>query len=112
MKKAIFGVIAGLVLGITVTAGIDVVRGQSNDSGIGVVPDMEQIYNSALNNMFDAAGEKFTDPELKAFYERLTGEITESLATPVPYDPGLDAPEATPTPVPTPEQSADFWISA
>lgn len=96
---------AGLFLGITVTTGVNMVRGQSGEGETAWVPDMEQIYNSALENVFDAAGEKFTDPELKAFYDRLTGEITGSLETPVPFEPEIEVPtpapvEPSPTPLP------------
>lgn len=90
---------AGLVLGVAVMGGAGIVRGQTSPGDSGWVPDMEQIFNTALGNAFEAAGEKFTDPELKAFYDRLTGEITNSLETPVPYDPGIDV--TAPTPVPT-----------
>ncbi len=101
MRRTIFGILAGLVLGVSVTAGVSAVRGDGT-SGAGVIPDMETIYNSALSNVFEAAGEKFTDPELKAFYDRLTGEITDSLQTPVPYDPGIEIPTVTPTATPVP----------
>lgn len=99
MRRTLLGIFAGMVLGITFTAGAGVVRGQSDGTDTGWVPDMEQIFNTALGNAFDAAGEKFTDPELKEFYDRLTGEITNSLETPVAFDPGIEIP--TPTPVPT-----------
>lgn len=99
MRRTILGIFAGLVLGITFTAGAGIVRGQTDEGSSGWVPDMEQIFNIALGNAFEAAGEKFTDPELKAFYDRLTGEITNSLETPVAFDPGIEIP--TPTPVPT-----------
>ncbi len=103
MRRTLLGIFAGLVLGITITAGAGIVRGQTGDgTDTGWVPDMEQIFNTALSNTFEAAGEKFTDPELKAFYDRLTGEITNSLETPVPFDPGIEVPTPTPEPTPVP----------
>ncbi len=105
MGRMLIGILAGVVLGVSLTAGASLVRGASSgDGGAGWVPDIEQVYNSALTNMFDAAGEEFTDPELKAFYDRLTGEITDSLSTPVPYDPQIDftAPTASPEPTAAP----------
>ncbi|MDA0232554.1 MAG: hypothetical protein O3C69_03610 [Chloroflexi bacterium] len=99
MRRTVLGIVAGLVLGLALTARVSAVRGQSADGETAWVPDIERIYTTALGNVFDAAGEKFTDPELKAFYDRLTGEITDSLSTPVAFDPGIVIP--TPTPVPT-----------
>lgn len=93
MRRTLVTLFIGAVLGVSVVAGADIVRGQSNGDTV-IVPDIEQVYNSALDNLFDAAGEKFTDPELKAFYDRLTADISERLKTPVPYDPGI----GTPTP--------------
>ena len=95
------GMFAGLLLGVALTAGVSMVRGQTTDGSTAWVPDMEQIYLTALGNAFDGAGEKFTDPELKAFYDRLTSDITGSLATPVAFDPGIVVPTMTPTPIPT-----------
>ena len=90
MGRMLLGIFAGLILGISVTAGASLVSGATSaDGGTGWVPDVEQVYNTALSNVFEAAGEEFTDPELKAFYDRLTGEITDSLSTPVPYDPEI-----------------------
>ena len=102
MRRTILGVLAGLVLGIALTAGVDVVRGQTTEEDTSWVPNMEEIFNTALSNTFDAAGEKFTDPELKAFYDRLTNDITNSLSTPVPFDPGIEVPTPTPEPTPAP----------
>ncbi len=99
MRRTLLGIFAGLVIGVALTAGVGIVRGQTSEGDTNWVPDIEQIYFTALGNVFDAAGEKFTDPELKEFYDRLTGEITEKLATPVPFDPGIEIP--TPTPEPT-----------
>ena len=65
------------VLGAMLTTGIGIARASDGDDQsmwTAWIPDMEQIFNSALYNMFESAGEKFTDPELKAFYERLTGD--------------------------------------
>ena len=72
--------------------GVDAARGQSDSGGAGrVVPDMERVYRSALGNLFEAGGEEFTDPELKAFYDRLTRDILDSLDEEVEYDPGVSA---------------------
>ncbi len=101
MRRTLLGIFAGLVLGIAFTAGAGIVRGQTGE-GSSWVPDMEQVFNTALSNTFDAAGEKFTDPELKAFYDRLTDDITGSLGTPVPFDPGIEVPTPTPEPTVTP----------
>jgi hypothetical protein len=120
MRRTLLGIFAGLVIGVSMTAGVSMVRGQSNDGGVAFVPDVEKIYKNALANVFDAAGEKFTDPELKEFYDRLTGEITDSLETPVPFDPGITEltptptpePKADPTAIPTPEPTAAPGIVA
>lgn len=101
MRRTLLGLFAGLLLGVALTAGVSAVRGQTGDGETAWVPDMEQIYATALGNVFDAAGEKFTDPELKAFYDRLTSDITGSLGTPVAFDPGIEVPTVTPTPSPT-----------
>jgi len=92
--------LAGLLLGVGLTAGVELARGQEPSETVLTtwVPDLEVIFNSALGNLFEAGGEQFTDPELKAFYEKLTGDITGSLATDVEYDPGIPLPEATPAP--------------
>ncbi len=105
MPRMLLGVFAGLFLGVALTAGVSMVRGQSGDNNANVVPDIEQVYNTALSNMFEAAGEKFTDPELKAFYDRLTSEITEQLETPVPFDPGIEVPTPESTAAPAAEPS-------
>lgn len=91
MRKTLFGMLVGVAIGVTLTAGVRVARGDSSESNplTAWVPDMDQIFNMALQNVFDSAGEEFTDPELKAFYDRLTGEITESLDDEVEFDPGI-----------------------
>ena len=72
--------------------GMDAARGQSDPGGAGkVVPDLEGVYRSALGNLFEAGGEEFTDPELKAFYDRLTKDILDSLDEDVESDPGVSA---------------------
>ena len=106
MRRTVLGMFAGLLLGVALTAGISAVRGQTGGGETAWVPDMEQVYTTALGNVFDAAGEKFTDPELKAFYDRLTSDITGSIGTPVAFDPGIEVPTATPTPTPTPSPTA------
>ena len=98
MKRTLLGIVAGVAIGVTATAGLNAARGDSNESNplTAWVPDMDQIYNTALENVFDSAGEEFTDPELKAFYERLTGEIIDSLDDEVEFDPGIEVePTAT-----------------
>ncbi len=95
MRKTLLGIFAGLVLGIALTAGVRAVSGQSDSNFAGLVPDVEKVYSTALENTFDAAGEKFTDPELKAFYDRLTDQIIDGLETPVPFDPGIDLESAS-----------------
>lgn len=97
MRRTIFGLFAGVLLGVVATTGISAVRGQTSGDDSTVVPDIEQVYNTALSNMFDAAGEKFTDPELKEFYDRLTADIVDGLETPVPFDPGIEVPTPEPT---------------
>ena len=58
MGRMLLGIFAGLILGISVTAGASLVRGAtSGDGGTGWVPDVEQVYNTALSNVFEAAGE-------------------------------------------------------
>lgn len=111
MRRTVLGMITGLLLGVALTAGVSAVRGQTEDGSTAWVPNMEQIYSTALGNVFDAAGEKFTDPELKAFYDRLTSDITGSLGTPVAFDPGIEVPPTpTPTPAPTVEPSPEPTI--
>jgi hypothetical protein len=96
VRKTLFGIFAGVLIGVGLTAGIDAVRGQSDPGGSGttVVPDMEGVYRSALGTLFEAGGEEFTDPELKAFYDRLTGNIMDSLDEEVEYDPGIPLEES------------------
>ena len=101
MRRTIIGLIVGVVLGALVTTGVTTVTGQATEETTWM-PDMEKIYLTALGNVFDAAGEKFTDPELKAFYDRLTTDITDSLATPVAFDPGIDELLIEPSPTPVP----------
>jgi hypothetical protein len=81
VRKTLIGIFAGVVVGAGLTAGIDAVRGQTDpgSGGTAVVPDMEGVYRSALSTLFEAGGEEFTDPELKAFYDRLTTNIMDSL---------------------------------
>lgn len=98
MKKTLLGLLFGIAIGMTLTAGVNVARGDSGEDNLltAWVPDMDRIYNTALENVFESAGEEFTDPELKAFYDRLTSDITESLDDEVEFDPGLSV-EPTPT---------------
>jgi hypothetical protein len=98
MKRTLLGIVAGIVIGMTMTAGISVARGDTGDSSplTSWVPDMDEIFNLALGNVFESAGQDITDPEIKAFYDKLTGEITESLDKSVEFDPGISL-EPTPT---------------
>lgn len=89
MRRTILGMIAGLMLGVSFTAGMSVISADGDGSGDSVasfLPDMEQVFNNALVSMFDSAGQKFTDPELKDYYDRLTQSIVER----EPYEPEFD----------------------
>ena len=57
MRRTLLGIFAGLIIGVTFTAGAGLVKGQTGSGDTGWVPDMEQVYNTALTSAFDAAGE-------------------------------------------------------
>lgn len=96
MRRTFFGIIAGLVIGVSLTAGVSAI---SADDGTGsaasFLPDMEQVFNNALTSMFDSAGQKFTDPELKDYYDRLTQSIIEREPYIPPFDPSITLTDGT-----------------
>ena len=88
MRRTIIGIFAGLIIGVSLTAGASLVSAATGDDSVAsFLPDMEQVFNNALASMFSAADAKFTDPELKAYYDQLT----QSILNREPYTPPYDA---------------------
>lgn len=87
MRRMILGIIAGLILGVSITAGASLVSAAGDTTSVAsFLPDMSQVFNNALTTMFDSAGQTITDPEIKSYYDKLTTSILERQ----PYTPPAD----------------------
>ena len=96
MRRTILGIIAGLVIGVSLSAGPSVINAATGDESVAsFLPDMEQVFNNALTMMFDSAGQKFTDPELKDYYDRLTQSVMEREPYVPPFDPSITLNDGT-----------------
>lgn len=107
MRKILIGMFIGMLVGGAFVAGTGIAKGATDDESLltSWIPDLEEIFNTTMGNIFDSAGAKITDPELKEFYGRVTGDIAASLvANDVVYDTGISLTpvpiDPTPTPVP------------
>lgn len=83
MKRTVLGIVAGMIMGAMLVTAMAPAsadgEGGLQESLTSWVPDMEKIFKDAMSGMFESAGEKITDPEIRAYYEKLTGEITRDL---------------------------------
>ena len=80
MRRTLVGLIAGIVIGITLINMSGIGRAADGDAGsqnplTSWIPDIKQIMNDAMQDIFDSVGTEIQDPEIALFYDKLTTNV-------------------------------------
>lgn len=80
MRRMLIGLVAGIVIGITLISMSGIGRAAEDDAGsqnplTSWMPDIKQIMNDAMQDIFITAGAEIQDPEIADFYDRLTSNV-------------------------------------
>ena len=86
MRRTLIGLLAGIVIGITLISMSGIGRAADGDAGsqnplTSWIPDIKQIMTDALQDIFSSARTEIRDPEIAGFYDKLTGNIMTTIAT-------------------------------
>ncbi len=84
MRRTLIGLIAGIVIGITVVSMSGIGRAADGDAGsqnplTSWIPDIKQIMNDAMQDVLISASTDIQDPEIANFYEKLTGNVMTNI---------------------------------
>lgn len=84
MRRTLIGLFAGIVIGVTLISMSGIGRAAEGDAGsqnplTSWMPDIKQIMNDAMQDIFISAGTEIRDPEIAEFYDRLTGNVMANL---------------------------------
>ena len=90
MRRTLIGLLAGIVIGITLISMSGIGRAAEGDAGsqnplTSWIPDIKQIMNEAMQDIFITAGAEIQDPELSAFYDRLTTRVMTTIVAGASY---------------------------
>ncbi len=84
MRRTLIGLIAGIVIGITLFSMTGIGRAAEGDAGsqnplTSWIPDIKKIMNDAMQDIFITAGAEIQDPEISAFYNKLTSNVMTTI---------------------------------
>lgn len=84
MRRTLIGLIAGIVIGITLISMSGIGRAAEGDAGsqnplTSWIPDIKKIMGDAMRDIFSSAGTEINDPELADFYGKLTGNMMTNI---------------------------------
>ena len=84
MRRTLIGLAVGIVVGITLISMSGIGQAADGDAGsqnplTSWMPDIKQIMNGAIRDIFTSAGTEIQDPELAGFYGKLTGNMMTSI---------------------------------
>lgn len=84
MRRTLIGLLAGIVIGITLINMSGIGRAAEGDAGsqnplTSWIPDIKQIMNDAMQDIFTSAGTEIQDPEIAEFYQKLTGNVMTNI---------------------------------
>jgi hypothetical protein len=84
MRRTLIGLVAGIVIGITFISMSGVGRAATSDDSsqnplTAWIPDITEIMNGALQDIFISAGAEIEDPEISEFYNRLTSNMMTTI---------------------------------
>ncbi|MCZ6538597.1 MAG: Ig-like domain-containing protein [Chloroflexi bacterium] len=84
MRRTLIGLVAGIVIGITVVSMSGIGRAADGDAGsqnplTSWIPDIKQIMSDAMQDVFISASTDIQDPEIANFYEKLTGNVMTNI---------------------------------
>lgn len=84
MRRTLIGLIAGIVIGITLISMSGIGRAAESDAGsqnplTSWIPDIKKIMGDAMQDIFSSAGTEINDPELADFYGKLTGNMMTNI---------------------------------
>ncbi len=84
MRRTLIGLVAGIVIGITLISMSGIGRAAEGDAGsqnplTSWIPDIKQIMNDAMEDIFISAGAEIQDPEIADFYDKMTGNVMTTI---------------------------------
>ena len=85
MRRTLIGLVVGIIVGITLISMSGIGRAADGDAGsqnplTSWMPDIKQIMNDAMRDIFTSAATEIQDPELAGFYGKLTGNMMTNIA--------------------------------
>ena len=82
MRRTLIGLIAGIVIGITLISMSGIGRASDEESSNPLtswIPDLKQIMSDAMQDIFVTAGAEIRDPQIASFYDTLTGNVMTNI---------------------------------
>ena len=84
MRRTLISLVAGIVIGITLVSMSGIGRAAESDAGsqnplTSWIPDIKQIMNDAIQDIFNSAGTEIQDPKTADFYTKLTGNVMTTI---------------------------------
>jgi hypothetical protein len=84
VRRTLIGLFAGIAIGIALISMSGIGRAADGDAGsqnplTSWIPDIKQIMNDAMQDIFISAGTEIQDPEIAEFYDRLTGNVMANI---------------------------------
>ena len=84
MRRTLIGLVAGIVIGITFISMSGIGRAAEGDAGsqnplTSWIPDIKQIMDDAIRDIFTSAGTEIQDPGIADFYGKLTNNVMTTI---------------------------------
>jgi hypothetical protein len=84
MRRTLIGLIAGIAIGVAMISMSGVGKAAEGEAGssnplTAWIPDLKEVLNDALRDMFDSSSAEISDPAIAEFYGKLTNNLMENV---------------------------------